>query len=45
MKIVMNNTKSVIDSFPIHDNRVYSGKENNLRSSGGFVKNNVTSFT
>ena len=28
----MNNTKSVIDCFPIHDNRVYSGKENNLRS-------------
>ncbi len=28
----MNNTKSVIDSFPIHDNRVYPGKENNLRS-------------
>ena len=28
----MNNTKSVIASFPIHDNRVYPGKENNLRS-------------
>lgn len=28
----MNNTKSIIDSFSIHDNRVYPSKENNLRS-------------